>query len=76
MKTLHILDSSGDMAICFDDSAATLTERKRAQALFEKMLGKGARAFTMPRDSSLNRSVARFAELDDETIVVPRIFGG
>jgi hypothetical protein len=46
MKTLRVLDSSGDREIAFDDSDATALARQEARALFEsfhdEMTGKSA----------------------------------
>jgi hypothetical protein len=77
MKTLRVLDSSGDRAIRFDDSGATAQSRADAQALFERMLAKGAVAFKVSRRGGRpDEMVTQFAALEDETIVVPRLSGG
>ena len=77
MKTLRILNSSGDRAISFDDTAATALARAEAQALFETMLGAGATAFKVNRgEGKPDEKVTEFSALESETVVVPRIVGG
>ena len=77
MKTLRILDSSGDRVIHFDDSEATMQARVEAQALFARMLAGGSTAFKVHRgDGRPDEKVADFSALEEETIVVPRIVGG
>jgi len=77
MKVLRILDSSGDRAIRFDDSAATASARAEAQAVFESMLAAGATAFKVNRgEGKPDQRVTEFSALEGETVVVPRIVGG
>ncbi len=76
MKTLRILDSSGDSVITFDNRDAASVE-KEAQALFERLLASGAVAFKVNRgEGKPDEKVTDFAELEDETVIVPRIIGG
>lgn len=77
MKTLRILDSSGDSVITFDNRDAASVARKEAQALFERLLASGAVAFKVNRgEGRPDEKVTDFAELEDETVIVPRIIGG
>jgi hypothetical protein len=77
VKTLRILDSSGDSVVSFDDSDAALVARKEAQALFERMLASGAVAFKVNRgEGKPDEKVTNFSDLEDETVIVPRIDGG
>ena len=77
MKTLRILDSSGDRVVEFDESSSTLDARREAEALFERMLASGSTAFKVNRgDGRPDEKVTDFSALENETIVVPRIVGG
>jgi len=77
MKTLRVLDSSGDREITFDDSDASALARQEAQALFERMLERGSTAFKVNRgEGKLDEKVTEFSALENETILVPRLVGG
>jgi hypothetical protein len=77
MKTLRILDSSGDRVVEFDESQSNLDARREAEALFERMLASGSTAFKVNRgDGRPDEKVTDFSALENETIVVPRIVGG
>lgn len=77
MKTLRLLDSSGDRMIMFDDGAKWDTARAEAKAMFERALAGGAVAFKVNRGAgSADEPVRDFAALDNETILVPRVTGG
>jgi hypothetical protein len=77
MKTLRILDSSGDRAITFDETEAMSAARAEARTLFERMLASGATAFKVNREAGKpDEKVVDFSTLEDETILVPRITAG
>ena len=77
MKTLRILDSSGDRVIEFDETDATALAKREAQALFERMLSSGSTAFKVNRgEGRPDEKVTDFSALENETIVVPRVVGG
>jgi hypothetical protein len=77
MKTLRILDSSGDRGITFDDTDASALARQQARALFERMLARGSTAFKVNRgEGKLDEKVTEFSALENETILVPRLVGG
>jgi len=77
MKTLRILDSSGDRVIDFDETEPTALARREARALFERMLASGSTAFKVNRgDGRPDERVTDFSALENETIVVPRVVGG
>ena len=77
MKTLRFLDSSGDLELNFDESEALEKARAEAQRLFERALASGAVAFAVNRAGGQpDARVGKFSELEDETVVVPRIVGG
>jgi hypothetical protein len=77
MKTLRVLDSSGDRAVVFDDTEATASARAQAGALFERMLASGATAFKVERDNGKpDEKTTDFSALENETVLVPRIVGG
>jgi hypothetical protein len=77
MKTIRVLDSSGDRAITFDDGEACALARAEARALFEHMLARGATAFMVNRgEGRADHKVSDFDALENETVLVPRIVGG
>ncbi|MBI3530177.1 MAG: hypothetical protein HY067_19700 [Betaproteobacteria bacterium] len=77
MKTIRVLDSSGDRPIAFDDGEACALARADAQALFERMLARGATAFKVNRgEGRADDKVTDFGAIENETILVPRIVGG
>jgi hypothetical protein len=77
MKTLRILDSSGDRVVEFDETQTSLEARREAEALFERMLASGSTAFKVNRgEGRPDEKVTDFSALENETIVVPRIVGG
>jgi len=77
MKTLRVLDSSGDRVVEFDDTAAWAGHREQAKALFERLLAGGSTAFKINRGQGMpDEKVTDFAALENETVVVPRVVGG
>ena len=75
MKVLRVLDSSGDRVLTFDDTRAS--ERAEAQELFERLLAKDFTAFKVNRAQGRpDEKVTEFSNLENETIVVPRMVGG
>lgn len=76
MKTLRVLDSSGDSVIEFDETEATVTARDEAKALFKRMTEKGAAVFAVNRGETGDKQVKDFQELESENLIVPLITGG
>ena len=77
MKMLRVLDSSGDRAISFDNSQESAGARVAAQDLFERLLANGSVAFKVHRTNGTpDEKVTEFSDLDNETIIVPRVMGG
>jgi len=77
VKTLRILDSTGDSVVSFDETDATSEACAEAQALFERMLAQGAVAFKVNRGTGKpDEKVSDFSKLEDETVIVPRLVGG
>jgi hypothetical protein len=77
MKTLRVLDSSGDRVVEFDDTEALVQSRSQAEALFDRMLAAGSTAFKVNRGHGKpDEKVTDFSRLENETIVVPRVVGG
>jgi hypothetical protein len=76
MRTLRILDSSGDRVVVFDETARDSAARE-ARALFERALASGGAAFKVNRGEGLaDERVHDFSALESETIIVPRVTGG
>lgn len=77
MKTLRLMDSSGDAVIDFDETEATAKARDEAKALFEKLTGKGAAVFAVSRgEGQADKRVKDFNDLERENVIVPAISGG
>ncbi|HTS54133.1 MAG TPA: hypothetical protein VMH26_12735 [Burkholderiales bacterium] len=77
MKTLRVLDSSGDRVVHYDDTEAMAQSRAQAEALFNRMLAAGSTAFKVNRGHGApDEKVTDFSSLENETIVVPRVVGG
>jgi hypothetical protein len=75
-KLLYSMDSSGDTRIAFDpdvDQEATA----EAKALFERVINAGGQAFKVKQpDGKPDEKVTDFAQLGEETVLVPRVVGG
>lgn len=69
MKTLRLMDASGDTAIQFDETKGF----DEAKALFERMTAKGAAVFAVGNG---DKRVKHFNDLEAENIIVPLIVGG
>ena len=70
-RTLY---NAGDYEGAIDSASVA---RKEAQALFERMLASGAVAFKVNRsDGKPDEKVSSFSDLEDETVIVPRVVGG
>lgn len=77
MKTLRVMDSSGDTVLKFDESETTASAAAEAKALFERMTGKGAAVFAVNRgDGKPDLRVKNFNELEADNVIVPAIQGG
>jgi hypothetical protein len=75
MKTLKVMDSTGDSTVTFDadiDNEAKSEGRK----LFDKIMAKGGNVFAVNRAGATDKKVTSFDELEAENVVVPRIAGG
>lgn len=79
-KLIRKLDSSGDTVIEFDPEVSDEAQAKataEAKALFERMLANGGRAFKVHRaEKQPDAPVYKFGEIENETILVPRVVGG
>lgn len=77
MSTLRRLDSSGDTVINFDPKEAEAAATLEAKALFERVMGKGGAAFNVNSpDSTKDGNIKSFAEIGDETVLIPAIVAG
>ena len=77
MKTIRILESTGDRVLTFDEANAMSSARVEARAVFERMLADGYIAFKVNReDGQSDVRATDFSALENETILVPRIVGG
>lgn len=76
MKTLRVMDSTGDTVIQFDEAKAKSTATKEAKALFDRLSARGA-VFAVNRGKGIDdKRVTNFNELEADNIAVPRIVGG
>ena len=77
MKTLRVMDSTGDTVLKFDETEATAAAASEAKALFERMTGKGAAVFAVNRgEGQPDKRVKNFNELEQDNVIVPAIVGG
>jgi len=77
MKILRVLDSSGDQLLTFDDKPHSKHARVEAQELFERLINGGSTAFSVNRaDGKPDQKVTQFSDLENETIIIPRMVGG
>ena len=76
MKVLRVLDSSGDRVLMFDDTEASAQARAEDTELFERLLANGFHSLQGASGGKPDEKVNRFSNLENETIVVPRIVGG
>lgn len=77
MKKLRVIDSSGDTVVEFDEAEANAMATEEAKALFERVIAKGAAAFSVNRGGAEpDKRVTNFNDLEAENIIVPRIVGG
>ena len=77
MKTLRVLDSTGDRVVHYDDTEAMAQARAQAEALFNRMLAAGSTAFKVNRGHGKpDEKATDFSGLESETILVPRVVGG
>lgn len=77
MKTLKLMDSTGDSPITFDETDLSDTKATdEARALFERMTGKGAAVFAVNRGGLPDKRVKDFGELEQENVIVPAIVSG
>lgn len=72
MKTIRVMDSTGDTKVEFEPNTAA---EKEAKALFERLSSKGAAVFAIEKGGD-SRRVGNFEELGDENVIVPAIIGG
>lgn len=76
MKTIRILDKSGDTAITFDEADAEATAK--AKAVFDDWMKKGAAFLTKRQDGRADEKITDFGQIEDgtETILVAPIVAG
>lgn len=79
MKTLRILDSTGDTCIEFDETEATAEQTAKAKAVFAEWIGKKKTAFLTKREGGKEDiKITSFNQIENgaETILVPAIVAG
>lgn len=78
-RVIRVLDNTGDSVVEFDSEAKAEDKAKAAaKALFERLTKeRGATAFDVSKGpNEPARVVKNFADVGEETILVPRIVGG
>ena len=78
MKTLRVMDSTGDTVLEFDETEAMASKaHMEAKALFERMTKGGGAVFAVNRGAGVaDKKVTNFGELESDNIAIPRIVGG
>lgn len=77
MKTLRVLDSSGDTVIEFDET--TKEAEAKAKEIFDGWMAKHRTAFSTKRpDGKPDQKITSFDQIENgaETILVPAIVAG
>ena len=79
MKTLRVLDASGDTVIEFDETEATAEAMTKAKAVFDGWMKKKLPAFLTKRSNGKpDEKITSFDQIEAgaETILVPAIVAG
>ena len=78
MKTLRVMDSTGDTVIEFYETKWIKDKAHvEAEELFERLTKKGAAVFAVNRaDGAEDKRVKAFKDLEQENVIVPAIIGG
>lgn len=79
MKTLRVLDKTGDTVIQFDETEATADAMKEAKAVFDGWMKKKLPAFLTKREGGKpDEKITKFEQIEAgaETILVPAIVAG
>lgn len=80
MKTIRVLDKTGDTVVNFDDPALAEADRKaatdQARELFDRLTGKGASAFSVEPGGKPGTRIKSFDDIQGEVVIVPRIVAG
>lgn len=76
MKTLRVMDSTGDTVIEFDEAKADAKATIEAKALFERMTKAGGAVFTVGKGATGDMRVTDFKDLAEDNLIVPKIVGG
>jgi len=77
MKSIIVLDSSGDSTVTFDPAQAESDATREAKALFDRLTLAGSKFFAVNREGGqTDKMVKNFNELEQENVAVPRIVGG
>ena len=77
MKTLKVMDSSGDTVVEFDETQAEANATQEAKELFERLTSKGAAVFAVNRgEGQTDKRVTDFKDLEQDNVIVPKIVGG
>lgn len=74
-KVIRYLDHTGDTRVEFDTEDKVATDE--ARKLFERLTKSGQPAFAVNRaNGQEDKKLKSFDELENDTIVIPRIAGG
>ena len=79
MKTLRVLDSTGDTCITFDETSATADAMAKAKEVFDGWMKKKLPAFLTKRaNGKPDEKITSFDQIEEgaETILVPAIVAG
>lgn len=79
MKTIRILDKTGDTCLEFDETTATDEQRAAAEKVFNEFMEKKLPAFMTKRaNGEPDKKVTSFGDIEEgsEVILVPAIVAG
>ena len=71
MKTIRVLDSTGDTVLQYDPTDTKAA--REAEALFGRLMSEGSAAFRTGADGG---KITSLDQAGEETIVIPRVVGG
>ena len=74
LKTIKVMDKTGDTPISFDTADAEATAKARAE--FDGLMKRAGVVVTNPGAGQKGETVRKFEDLAEENVFVPAIVGG
>lgn len=74
MKTLRIMDKTGDTVLTFDEADVEATAKAKAE--FDSLMKRHATVVTFKEPGGAGEVARKFEDLAQESVVIPAIVGG